>query len=172
MGGDQLVPSLAGQEVDKRCGDEIRSDQGDIYMKEFIDEVSVAESARELLLDLDDLGHQIVLASSARQREVDHYLDLLDARDIVDGWTSSGDVSSTKPAPDLVEFALEKADATEGVMIGDSPYDCESAGRAGIATIGVLTGCFSEQELLDAGAVRVYNSLTGIRNKLDQTPLG
>jgi phosphoglycolate phosphatase-like HAD superfamily hydrolase len=170
MGGDQLVPALAGEEVDERIGDEIRGAQGDLYM-EMIEEVSATDSASELLKDLTDRGHPVVLASSARPHEVEHYLDLLQARAIVEAWTTSGDVSTTKPAPDLVRSALGKAHADGGVLVGDSPYDCESATRAGVPTIGILTGGFSKMELEEAGAVCVYDSLRSLREDLDQTPL-
>ena len=103
----------------------------------------------------------MVLASSAKAQEVDHYLDLLDARSLVDGWTTSADVERTKPEPDLVAAAIEKAGGGDAVMLGDSTWDCESAKRAGIPTVGVLTGGFGEQELLDAGATRVFQLARG-----------
>jgi HAD superfamily hydrolase (TIGR01509 family) len=135
-------------------------------------EVEPLRGARDLIVDLKERGHAVVLASSAKQKEVDHYLDLLDARDLVDDWTSSADVESTKPDPDLVQAALEKAGAGEAVMVGDSTWDCEAAKRAGIETVAVLTGGFSEAELEDAGAVAVYQSIDELRQSIDETPLG
>ena len=87
-----------------------------------------------------------MLASSAKPEELEHYLTLLDARSLVDGWTDSGDVEQTKPEPDLVLAALEKAGAKpkDAVMIGDSVWDCRAAKRARVRSIGVLTGGFSE----------------------------
>jgi phosphoglycolate phosphatase-like HAD superfamily hydrolase len=113
-----------------------------------------------------------VLASSAKPDELQHYVMLLDAHEIVDGWTDSGDVEKTKPEPDLVRAAIEKAGGGPAVMIGDSVWDCEAAERAGLETIGVLTGGFSEQELTDAGAVAVFRSLPALTEGLDDTPLG
>jgi phosphoglycolate phosphatase-like HAD superfamily hydrolase len=124
------------------------------------------------MLELKDRGHVVVLASSAKQNELDHYLDLLEAREIADAWTSSADVEATKPEPDLVHAALEKAGSREAVMVGDTTWDCEAARRAGIETITVLTSGFSEQELRDAGAVAVFESLVELRAHLDETPLG
>jgi phosphoglycolate phosphatase-like HAD superfamily hydrolase len=100
--------------------------------------------------------------------EVDRYLDLLDARELADGWTTSGDVDATKPEPDLVRAGIEKAGAGEAVMVGDSTWDCEAARRAGISTVAVLTGGFSEAELRDAGAVSVYGSIVELRDSLDE----
>ncbi len=132
-----------------------------------IEEVEPLEGARELLVDLKERGHAVVLASSAKAEEVDRYLDLLDARELADGWTTSADVEATKPKPDLVYAALDKAGSDAAVMVGDSVWDCEAAQRAGIATIGVLTGGYSEDELRQAGAACVFESIDGLRDELD-----
>ena len=92
---------------------------------------AASTGARELIEELKERGHPVVLASSAKPDEVDHYLDLLDARELADDWTTSGDVEATKPEPDLVEAAMEKAGGGDAVMVGDSTWDCEAAGRAG-----------------------------------------
>jgi HAD superfamily hydrolase (TIGR01509 family) len=170
MGGDQLVASLVGEEFDEEYGDDVRSAEKALYMS-LIVEVQPLEGARDLITDLREAGHTVVLASSAKAQEVDHYLDLLDARSIVDGWTTSADVERTKPEPDLVAAAVEKAEGGPAVMVGDSTWDCESAKRAGLETVGVLMGGFSEQELLDSGAVRVFHSLAELRENLADTPL-
>src|SRR5690606_22843726 len=107
-----------------------------------------------------------------KAQEVDHYLDLLDARELVDGWTTSADVEATKPEPDLVEAALEKLGTREAVMVGDTPWDVEAAARAGIETVAVLTGGFSEQELREAGAAAVFDSIVALRREVRATPLG
>jgi HAD superfamily hydrolase (TIGR01549 family) len=170
MGGDQLVSALCGDRVEQEKGDEIRDAEKALYMQ-LIDEVQPLHGARELIVELKESGHTVVLASSAKADEVEHYLDLLDARELADGWTSSADVEATKPEPDLVVAALEKGGGDEGVMVGDSTYDCEAAGRAGIETIAVLTGGFSEQELLDAGAAQVFVSIDELRQSLGSTAL-
>jgi HAD superfamily hydrolase (TIGR01509 family) len=171
MGGDQLVASLVGDEFDAEHGDDVRSAEKALYMS-LIVEVEPLEGARELIADLRESGHAVVLASSAKAQEVDHYLDLLDARALIDGWTTSADVERTKPEPDLVAAAVEKAGGGKAVMVGDSTWDCESAKRAGLETVAVLTGGFSEQELLDAGAKCVFRSLVELRERLGETPLG
>jgi phosphoglycolate phosphatase-like HAD superfamily hydrolase len=112
-----------------------------------------------------------VLASSAGEDDLDHFLDALGVRDLVDGWTTSDDVERTKPHPDVIRAALEKADGGEGVMVGDSQWDIEAAANAGLETVCVITGGWSEQELLDHGAVAVFNSLGALRESLDDTPL-
>jgi HAD superfamily hydrolase (TIGR01509 family) len=168
MGGDQLVAALVGEEFDQEHGDDVRSAEKTLYMS-LIVEVEPLEEARELITDLRESGHPVVLASSAKAQEVDHYLDLLDARSLVDDWTTSADVERTKPEPDLVAAAVEKAGGGDAVMLGDSTWDCEAAKRAGIQTVGVLTGGFSEEELLDAGASAVFRSLVELRENLADT---
>ena len=170
MGGDQLVAALAGEEFDAEQGEDVRSAEKALYMA-LIHEVRPLHDARELVVDLKRSGHAVVLASSAKPDEVEHYLDLLDARDQADDWTHSGDVERTKPHPDLVAAAVEKAGGGDAVMVGDSTWDCEAAQRAGLETVGVLTGGFSEAELLEAGASCVFHSLSDLRRDLERTPL-
>ncbi|MCW2984521.1 MAG: family hydrolase [Conexibacter sp.] len=171
MGGDKLISALLSEEVEEREGEDIRAAEKALYLT-FIEEVEPLRGARALMEDLRDRGRKVVLASSAKADEVDHYLDLLDARSLADSWTTSADVEQTKPAPDLILAALEKLDGAPGIMIGDSTWDCEAAKAAGIPSIAVLTGGFSEEELLDAGASAVFGSIDALRLALDETPLG
>lgn len=171
MGGDQLVRGLCGDAIEEELGEDIRAAEKALYMS-VIGEVVPLEGARALMEDLKRLDRRIVLASSAKPDEVDHYLDLLDARGLADAWTSAGDVERTKPEPDLVQSALEKIGGGEALMVGDSTWDCEAAGNAGVPTVAVLTGGFSEQELTEAGAVAVYRSIEELRQGLHKSPLG
>ena len=170
MGGDQVVGALAGEDVELKRGDDIRAAEKELYL-ELIEEVEPFEGAHGLIETLKKRGHPVVLASSAKAEEVDRYLDLLDARQLADGWTTSADVEATKPHPDLVIAAVEKAGGGKAVMVGDTPWDCESARGAGVPTVCVLTGGFSEDELRDAGAVAVFESITQLAERLDETPL-
>ncbi len=164
MGGDQLVAALIGDEGEQADGDEIRASEGDAY-GELIGEVEPMEGAIELLRELREDGAAVILASSAKEDEVNHYLDLLEARDLVEGWTTSADVERTKPHPDLVHAALEKTDGQPAVMIGDSTWDVKAATAARIPTLAVLTGGFSEEELREAGAAEVYESVSKLREE-------
>jgi HAD superfamily hydrolase (TIGR01549 family) len=170
MGSDQLVAALCGKLVEEDKGDDIRAAETVLY-GELIDEVQPLEGSRELMEDLKRRGHAVVLASSAKKEEVEHYLDVLDARDLADDWTTSADVEATKPEPDLVQAALDKAGGGDGVLVGDTTWDCEAAERAGVPAVAVLTGGFSEAELRDAGAMAVYQSIEELRGALDETPL-
>ena len=171
MGGDQLVAALTSEEWDEQHGEDVRAAEKALYLA-LIEEVEPLAGARELIADLKERGGQVVLASSAKADEVDHYLDLLDARELADGWTTSADVEATKPEPDLVRAAVDKAGGGDAVMVGDSIWDVEAAKRAGLETIAVLTGGFSEAELRDAGARDVFESIEALRERLGDTPLG
>jgi HAD superfamily hydrolase (TIGR01549 family) len=170
MGGDQLVESLTDKQTDEEKGDDIRAAEKALYLA-FIQECEPMEGARGLIEDLKERGHTVVLASSAKEDEVDHYLDLLDARELADDWTTSADVEATKPEPDLVKAAMEKAGSDDAVMVGDTPWDIKAAKEAGIETIAVITGGFSRAELEEAGAAVVFESVAELRERLDETPL-
>jgi HAD superfamily hydrolase (TIGR01509 family) len=170
MGGDQLVEALGGEQLENEKGDDVRAAESVLY-RELLTEVEPLDGARDLIADLKQRGHVVVLASSAKRHEVEHYLDLLDARELADDWTTSADVEATKPEPDLVVAAVEKAGGGDAVMVGDSVWDCEAAKRAGLDTIAVLTGGFSDAELFAAGALAVYSSIQELRDSLDETPL-
>jgi HAD superfamily hydrolase (TIGR01509 family) len=171
MGGDQLVASLTSESVDESLGDDIRGAEKALYMA-LIEEVEPVEEAREFIADLKKRGHTVVLASSAKEDEVEHYLDLLDARGLADAWTTSADVESTKPEPDLVQAALSKAGGGDAVMVGDTPWDIKAAAGAGVPTVAVITGGFSRAELEEAGAAAVFESVAELRTGLEDTPLG
>ncbi|MGH2953931.1 MAG: HAD family hydrolase [Solirubrobacterales bacterium] len=170
MGGDQLVAAVAGERVEAGSGDSIRDAEKRLY-GELIDEVRPFDGARELIAELKRRGHTVVLASSAKEDEVGHYLDLLDARELADEWTTAADVEQTKPEPDLVAAAMQKARELSAVMVGDTTWDVVAAKRAELKTIGLLTGGFSEAELREAGAVAVFESPVAVREQLDNTPL-
>ena len=171
MGGDQLVADLAGDDVEHELGDDIRGAEGPLC-KELMPEVSSISGARELIVEVNDRGHEVILASSAKPHEVDHYLDLLDARELANAWTSSADVETTKPAPDLAKVALQKSSGRgTAVLVGDSTWDCQAAERAGAESVGVLTGGFSQEELYEAGAAVVFQSLEELVRRIEETPL-
>jgi HAD superfamily hydrolase (TIGR01509 family) len=172
MGGDQVIAALTDEQTDEEKGDDIRDAEKALYMA-MIEEVEPFDGAVELIKRLKDAGKTVVMASSAKENEVEHYLDLLEVRDLVDDWTTSADVEETKPNPDLVQAALDKAGADPGdaVMLGDTPWDCEAAGRAGVETVALMTGGFAEEELTEAGAVAVFESIPELLERVGETPL-
>ena len=169
MGGDQFVPAVAGDDVEREHGDAARERHDSIYRERFIDEVRPYPDARAFLERLRELGLIVVLASSAKQDEIERYLDLLDARELCAAWTSSGDVERTKPHPDLLEVAIGKGDAEPAFLVGDSVWDCESAARISLPTLAVLTGGFGADELARAGAAAVFDDLPSLERDLVAT---
>ncbi len=156
MGGDQLVAAVAGDAVEARLGDAIRESESHRYA-ELIAEVRPLPGARDLLAGLRSLGYQVVLASSAGRAEVERYVAMLDAEELVAAWTTAADVERTKPHPDLVATAAERLPgAGTLVMIGDTAWDAVAAARAGLPSIGLLSGGFGAAELQDAGCAAVY----------------
>jgi HAD superfamily hydrolase (TIGR01549 family) len=170
MGGDQLVAAVTDEDVERRLGDRLR-DAEKAEFAELRDECAPLEGAHELVAELKRHGHAVVLASSSNQDDLDHFLALLDVRDLVDGWTTADDVARSKPHPDVIQAALAKVATDDAVMVGDSRWDIESAANAGLETVCVITGGWSEQELRDHGAVAVFQSLVALRERLDETPL-
>lgn len=173
MGGDQLVAALGGDDVEQRIGDEVR-ERWVAEADPLMTEVALLPGAHELIVALTERGHRVVLASSGKPHHVEQALDLLDVRDLAAGWTTSEDVQSTKPAPDLLQVALEKigepADAPS-VLIGDSVYDVEAAKNAGMPALAVRSGGFGDDELRDAGAVGIYDTPADLTAALDATAL-
>ena len=172
MGGDQLIGALTDERFEEREGDSIRDAEKVLY-RELIGEVEPMQGARQLLQEIRRRGHSVVLASSAKADEVEHYVELLDARTIADAWTTSADVQQTKPQPDLVNSALQKAqaDAKDAVMVGDTPWDVVAAKSAKVPTIAVRTGGFGQDELEEAGAAAVFESVAELLERLDETKL-
>ncbi len=172
-GTDMLVPTLlpdTGEAEQERMGNE----HGTIFKSKYLEQVNPFAAARDLLVRVENSGRQVVLASSASSDELDHYLELLDAREIVSVSTTSDDVEKTKPAPDIFATALEKLsplNASEVVVVGDTPYDIEAAAKCGIAAVGVRSGKFSDDALREAGAVALYDDVAALLADFEDSPL-
>jgi HAD superfamily hydrolase (TIGR01549 family) len=171
MGGDLYVAHLAGEDVEREHGDALR----DAWVEEFdemIDEIEPFDGVRDLLIEVRRRGFRVVLASSGKAKHVETFLDLFGGKELADAWTTSEDAETSKPAPDIVQAALDRVDGAGGVMVGDSTFDAEAAGKIDVATLALRTGGFSIEDLTAAGAVRVFDSLTDLLDDLDNTPLG
>ena len=167
MGGDQLVKAVAGDDVEEKYGEELRTAWTEEF-DEFLPQVQPFAGAEPLLKEIRKRGLTLVLASSGEEQHVEHYLDLINGRELAAAWTTSADAEQTKPAPDLIETAMHKMNTTNAVMIGDSVWDAKAAEKAGIATYAVRTGGFSIEELETAGARKVYDSLEDLQGDLDR----
>ncbi len=170
MGGDRIITALAGEDVERRYGDTLRSQHGTEFGR-LVGEVAPLDGAHDLLVALQDKGIEVTIASSGERGMVDRFLDLIDAGDAVSIVVSTEDVEQSKPAPDLVETVATTVRSRAAVMIGDAVWDARSSIDAGIPFVAVLSGGFSEQELLEAGASAVYRSPRDILEHLGEAPL-
>jgi HAD superfamily hydrolase (TIGR01549 family) len=166
MGGDQLVTAVAGGRFEDEHGDDVRAGWAEEF-EPTLGEVRPFDGVRDLLDKLRWRELNVVLASSGAPEHVEVYLDLFDGRDLAQAWTTSEDVERTKPEPDLLGAAVKKVGGRSPVMIGDSVWDFEAAGRAGYPGYAIRTGGFAVEELRDAGARDVFDSVTELCDRLD-----
>lgn len=173
-GTDMLVPTLL-PDLDDAAVEKLGDAHGDIFKAKFLDRVRPFARAHDLLAHTHAAGQQVVLASSASAAELDHYLDLLGARDLVGETTTADDVENTKPAPDIFATALRKVaplGPDEVLVVGDTPYDMEAAGKCGITAIALRSGGFSDEALRGAGAIAIYDDAAALLAAYDVSPLG
>jgi HAD superfamily hydrolase (TIGR01549 family) len=167
MGGDRLVPEVGGEQVEDEHGDDVR----DRWEKEYdsiIEETRLLPGAKELLDALQKRGIGVALASSSIPKHAEYAFGLLDADDLTDTATTSEDAEESKPAPELVQKALDRLGDDAACVVGDSVWDVEAAKRAGVPAYGVLSGGTSRAELEEAGAVGVYRDPADLLDHLDK----
>ena len=156
MGGDRLVAAVAGEVVEDAIGDVVRKLHDDLF-RDRRGEVHPLDGAAELLAACQGAGLRQVVASSSKAEDAGALLDLVEGSYVISD-VVSGNEGPSKPAPDLVVQAMERAGSGRAFLVGDAVWDVESAARAGIPCVGLLTGGYSEAELRDAGAVAVYDT--------------
>lgn len=157
-GGDNLIPSLLPPDLTERLHEEIEEFRSDLFKRDYLSKARPFPGAAELLRRLHDDGTRMVLATSAKQTELDFHIDRLGCRDVITATTSRDDVEHSKPCPDIFEAALEKVRPLNGgtaVVVGDTPWDIEAAARLGVPAVAVRCGGFEEGEL--AGAAAIYD---------------
>ncbi len=157
-GGDQLMPEFLDDAELHRIGDKLEKTRSEIFKDDYLHRLKGFPGCRALMQDLRKRGLKIALASSAKSSELKVYKEIADIDGLTDVETSSDDAEKSKPHPDIFQAALAKLKVapSNAVVIGDSSFDAEAARKAGIPSIGVLCGGFSESDLREAGAGRVY----------------
>ena len=157
-GGDKLLPVFLPAHEQRDHGKELEEWRGERFKTAYLPLVRPFSAVPDLLRSVREAGVRVAIASSAKKDELDKYLDIARIADLVDVKTSSDDAEESKPAPDIFEVVLKKLkiEGSDAVAIGDTPYDALAAGKAGIATIGVLCGGFTETSLREAGCAEVY----------------
>ena len=171
MGADKLLPEVANIREDDPLGRHISRRRGEIFRREWLPQLKPQRDAARLLAALKDRGFTLVAASSAKRQELEPLLDIAGGAWLMDEQTSSDDADASKPEPDIIHAALERARAhpSEAVMIGDTPYDVEAAARAGVGTIAFRCGGWSDEPL--RGAIAIYDGPWDLLAQLDSSPV-
>ena len=169
MGGDKLLPRLAGIDGESPAGEAISARRSELFRTRYLPGLHAFPGARELVAHLRDRGLTLVVASSARREELGPLLRLVGVEALLDGTTSADDAARSKPDPDIVVSAVERAglDADELVMLGDTPYDVEAATRAGVRTVAFRCGGWDDPSL--RGATAIYDGPQDLLNRYEQS---
>ncbi|MFL6529943.1 MAG: HAD family hydrolase [Chthoniobacterales bacterium] len=172
-GGDNYIPSLLNAAEVQSFGDELNKFRGDIFKEKYMDRVQPFPKVRELFERIRNDGKRIVLASSGNEDEIQHYIKLLNVRDVADVYTTKTDVKHSKPNPDIFARALTLVDvsADDAVVVGDTPYDVQAAKKIDVRTIGVLCGGFPEDQLRASGAIAIFHDPADLLENYTRSPL-
>lgn len=173
-GGDQLLPSFFSPAELADFGPDVEAERGRIFQGELMEKVKPFPKVKELFERIAGGGIKIALASSAKKDELKHYVKLLDVARLVDASTSTDDAAKSKPHPDIFQAALKKlgdCNPAAAIAIGDTPYDAQSAGKAGIGTIGMLCGGFPQPDLRAAGAEAIFQDPADLLARYHESPL-
>jgi phosphoglycolate phosphatase-like HAD superfamily hydrolase len=174
-GSDQIIPMFLSPEEARQVGPGVDDYRSGLFLKEYLPQVRPFEGTRELFLRLKSDRVQTALASSAKGQELETYKRLAAIENLVDVETAAEEVQQTKPAPDIFAAALRKLGnpAPESVLVvGDTPYDAEAAGKLRLGTIGLLCGGFPEKDLRDAGCIAIYRDPADLLANYNGSPLG
>jgi len=175
-GGDQLLPVFLSKEEIESFGKPLEKWRGEHLKKVYLSKFRAFPEVRELFQKILAAGKRVALASSAKEDELEKYKEIAGISDLIgrDNSTSSSDAEKSKPHPDIFHAAMAKLDGIdvgEAVVVGDTPYDAEGAGKAGLKTIGVLCGGFPEDVLRNAGCVAIYRDPADLLKNYDRSPL-
>jgi HAD superfamily hydrolase (TIGR01509 family) len=169
-GGDQLLPEFLSAEEIAARGEALEAHRGDILKERYVPLMKPFAGVRALLERVRNDGAQVALASSAKKDEVKLYKKILNIADLINVETSSDDAEQSKPHPDIFEAVVKRLKGLsphQMVAIGDTPYDAEAAGKAGIPTIGVRCGGWDEDDLRRAGCIAVYEGPADLLARFD-----
>ena len=172
-GGNELIPVFVPWWRRGAVAEPLKALRKHIFATEFMHRVEPLPCAKELLERIEAAGIAVALSTSAGKADLATYKKLLGVEDIIDEETSASDTEKAKPNPDIFSVTLKKLGfkASEVVALGDTPYDAEAAGLAGISTIGVETGGWSREDLLEAGCIEVWKSVEDLLHHFDESAL-
>lgn len=173
-GGDQLMPVFFTTAELKKFGEEMEQFRGTLYKRDYLPQVRAFPCVRELFERVKQEGLRSALASSAKEDELKTYKELARITDLVEEETSADDAEKSKPHPDIFEAVLAELGGLkphEAIIVGDTPYDAEAAGKINLPTIGVLCGGFPETDLRAAGCIAIYRDPADLLARYDDSPL-
>jgi HAD superfamily hydrolase (TIGR01509 family) len=173
-GSDQLLPVFFSTTELLEFGKALEKDRGELFRRDYLPRVTSFPHTRELFERIRQEGTRIALASSAQEAEIKVYKQLARIEDLLAGETSADDVEKSKPHPDIFAAALKEVGnppVTEVIVVGDTPYDAEAAGKLNLRTIGVLSGGWTEEELRRAGCVAMYRDPADLLARYNESPL-
>ena len=172
-GGDELIPVYVPWWKRKQVEDPLKAFRKLVFEQEYLSRVTALPMAREFLVRVKDAGIRPALASSADKSDLEIYKRIVGMEDLIEEEASASDANKAKPHPDIFEATLKRLGlpAEKCMALGDTPYDAEAAGKAGIRTIGVETGGWSREDLLAAGCVEVYESVADLLEHFDDSLL-
>jgi HAD superfamily hydrolase (TIGR01549 family) len=174
-GGDQLLPVFLSQQELERFGKELDHYRGELFKSEYLPCVRAFPQVRQLFQRIHRNGKRIALASSAKGDELATYKKIAGIADLVDGETSSDDAEKSKPCPDIFYAALSTLGdlaPQNALTVGDTPYDAQAAGKAGVRTIGLRCGGWSAEDLRAAGCIAIYRDAADLLAHYNDSPLG
>ncbi len=181
-GSDKLMPvffsleelNKSDDDLSPTFGERMRDYRRELYKREYHPQIKAFPQVRELFLRIKADGKRIALASSATKDDLATYKQILNVEDLIDAATTTSEVESSKPEPDVFFVTLEKlgdVDPNNAIVVGDTPYDAEAANKALLRTIGVLSGGFSEENLTKAGCIAIYQNIADLLAHYDESPL-
>jgi HAD superfamily hydrolase (TIGR01509 family) len=172
-GGDELIPVFVSWWKREAVEEPLKIYREWIFRKDFLPRVKALPKVREFAEELKRRGIRFALASSSKKADLEDYKRIMQVEDLLDEATTADDVDRAKPHPDVFSVALKRLGLRpeECIALGDTPYDAESAGRAGVRTIGVETGGWTRDELLEAGCVEIYAGVAELLEHIDKSAI-
>ncbi|RYG43468.1 HAD family hydrolase [bacterium] len=170
-GGDNLLPDFFSGEELKTLKEPLSKRRGEFYDGELLPAMKPFSFVREFCERLKADGYRIAIATSATEEELKVSLELLGIADLVEAKATIDDAERSKPDPDIFLSTLERLgnpDPSRVLVVGDTPYDIEAAGKAGMQTVAVLTGGFSRESL--KGALATFGSIAEMFTRYEDTP--
>ena len=170
-GGDNILPVFVPKEDLDRLSKPIKDYRKRLFEEKFLDKVKPFPGARELLLKMKAAGLRIAVSSSSDKTDLAKLKEIASITDLVEEETSSDDAERSKPEPDIFQATLDRLaiDPREALALGDTPWDIEAAGKAGVATVAVTSGGWKEDELRQAGALEVYKDVAQLSQQFEES---